>query len=97
MLEFLPQSTWTDRIGWVLIHSLWQFATAALFAIALQWTLRRRPATTRYMALLLVHAVDTTDAATAKQPIASSEPPAVVMRPKGRKWLNCFAAMDTMP
>ena len=26
MLEFLTQSAWVDRIGWVLVHSLWQFA-----------------------------------------------------------------------
>ena len=57
MLEFLTQSTWTDRIGWVLVHSFWQFALVALAAIVLQRVLRRRPATTRYRALLAVMAI----------------------------------------
>ena len=52
MLEFLTQSTWADRIGWVLVHSLWQFALVALLAIVLQRALQRRSATTRYRALL---------------------------------------------
>ena len=52
MLEFLTQSTWVERIGWVLVHSLWQFALLALVAIGLQRALQRRPATTRYRALL---------------------------------------------
>ena len=54
MLEFLTQSTWADRIGWVLVHSLWQFALVALLAAVLQWALKRRSATTRYCALLAV-------------------------------------------
>ena len=48
MLEFLTQSTWADRIGWVLVHSLWQFALVALLAVVLQRALQRRSATTRY-------------------------------------------------
>jgi hypothetical protein len=34
MLVFLTQSAWVERIGWVLVHSLWQFALVALAAIA---------------------------------------------------------------
>lgn len=41
-----------DRIGWVLIHSLWQFALVALLAAALQWALRHRMARARYATLL---------------------------------------------
>ena len=52
MLEFLTQSTWADRIGWVLVHSLWQFALVALLAMALHRALRRRSAITRYSVLL---------------------------------------------
>lgn len=52
MLEFLTQSTWADRIGWVLVHSLWQFALVAVLAVALQWALKRCSASTRYRALL---------------------------------------------
>lgn len=36
MFEFLTQSTWADRIGWVLVHSLWQFALAVPLALVLQ-------------------------------------------------------------
>ncbi|MHC4405641.1 MAG: M56 family metallopeptidase [Planctomycetota bacterium] len=52
MLEFLAQSTWADRIGWVLVHSLWQFALVVLLAMVLQRALQRRSATTRYSVLL---------------------------------------------
>ena len=52
MLQFLTQSTWADRIGWVLVHSLWQFALVALLVAMLQWALRRRSAATRYGVLL---------------------------------------------
>ena len=45
MLEFLTQSTWVDRIGWVLVHSLWQFALVALVAIVLRRALQRFSAT----------------------------------------------------
>jgi beta-lactamase regulating signal transducer with metallopeptidase domain len=41
-----------NQIGWVLIHSLWQFAAAAMVAAVLQWTLRRRSAAARYGVLL---------------------------------------------
>ncbi|MGA2257446.1 MAG: hypothetical protein ABSG53_22535, partial [Thermoguttaceae bacterium] len=52
MLEFLTQSTWVVRLGWVLVHSLWQFALVALLMVLLQRTLLRRSATTRYGAFL---------------------------------------------
>jgi beta-lactamase regulating signal transducer with metallopeptidase domain/transglutaminase-like putative cysteine protease len=52
MLELLTQSTWADRIGWVLVHSLWQFALVALVAVVLQRALRRCSAAARYRALL---------------------------------------------
>ncbi len=52
MLEYLTQTTWVDRFGWVLVHSLWQFALLALVAIVLRRVLQRRSAATRYGALL---------------------------------------------
>ncbi len=52
MFELLTQSTWADRIGWMLVHSLWQFALVAVLAVALQWALKRCTAVTRYRALL---------------------------------------------
>ena len=30
MLQFLTHSVWADRIGWLLVHSLWQFTLVAL-------------------------------------------------------------------
>jgi beta-lactamase regulating signal transducer with metallopeptidase domain/protocatechuate 3,4-dioxygenase beta subunit len=52
MLEFLTQSSWANQIGWVLVHSLWQFALVALVAVGLQRALGRCSATARYLALL---------------------------------------------
>jgi len=57
MLEFLMRSTWVERMGWVLVHSLWQFALAAFIAVMLQRALQRRSATTRYAALLTAMAL----------------------------------------
>ena len=36
MWECLTRSTWVERTGWVLVHSLWQFALLAILAIVLQ-------------------------------------------------------------
>ncbi len=52
MLRILAESAWVDRFGWVLVHTLWQFALVAVFAAALQWALHRFSAATRYWALL---------------------------------------------
>jgi beta-lactamase regulating signal transducer with metallopeptidase domain len=52
MIQFLTQSTWTDLIGWVLVHSLWQFALVALVAIVLRRAMQRCSAASRYGALL---------------------------------------------
>jgi beta-lactamase regulating signal transducer with metallopeptidase domain len=57
MLQLLMQSTWADRIGWVLVHSLWQFALVALLAVVLQGALKRCSASTRYRALLAAMAL----------------------------------------
>ena len=52
MLHAIAQSPWVEQIGWVLVHSLWQFTLVALLAGGLRWALRRRSAATRYAALL---------------------------------------------
>jgi beta-lactamase regulating signal transducer with metallopeptidase domain/protein involved in polysaccharide export with SLBB domain len=57
MLQFLTQSTWADRTGWVLVHSLWQFALVALLALVLQRALQRCSAASRYRALLAAMAI----------------------------------------
>ena len=43
-----------ERLGWVLIHSLWQFALAALIVGVIICVLRRRSAALRYGALVCV-------------------------------------------
>jgi len=42
-----------DRLGWVLVHSLWQFALWAFVAMLLQRTMRRSSATARYATCVL--------------------------------------------
>ena len=49
-----------ERLGWVLVHSLWQFALVALLAGALVRALRRRSAATRYGVLVGAMAVSLT-------------------------------------
>ena len=54
MLEFLTQSAWADRIGWMLVHTLWQFALVTVVAVGLHRALHRCQAVTRYRALMVV-------------------------------------------
>src|SRR5437899_1130054 len=44
--------TAVERLGWVLVHSLWQFAVAALIAAVVVRALRRRSAEVRYAVLV---------------------------------------------
>jgi beta-lactamase regulating signal transducer with metallopeptidase domain/tetratricopeptide (TPR) repeat protein len=46
-----------ERLGWVLVHSLWQFTAVALLAGLTVLVLRRRSATLRYGLLVLAMAV----------------------------------------
>jgi beta-lactamase regulating signal transducer with metallopeptidase domain/WD40 repeat protein len=46
-----------ERLGWVLVHSLWQFAAVALLAGLTVLVFRRRTATLRYGLLVLAMAV----------------------------------------
>ncbi|MBI3864801.1 MAG: M48 family metalloprotease [Planctomycetia bacterium] len=41
-----------DRLGWVLLHSFWQFVLIAMVAAVLQRQLRQSKAATRYLVLL---------------------------------------------
>ncbi|HEX4071702.1 MAG TPA: hypothetical protein VHX68_11040, partial [Planctomycetaceae bacterium] len=43
-------AAWVERLGWTLIHTVWQFALIALAAAMLQRSLRRRSARARYAA-----------------------------------------------
>lgn len=46
-----------ERLGWVLVHSLWQFALVALLAGVIVRTMRRSSAATRYGVLAVAMAV----------------------------------------
>jgi beta-lactamase regulating signal transducer with metallopeptidase domain len=52
MWQLLTQSPVVERAGWLLVHSLWQFAIVAILAIVLQRATRRRSAVLRYRTLL---------------------------------------------
>jgi internalin A len=43
-----------ERLGWVLVHSVWQLALIAMAALVLQRAMRRASAAMRYWVLLLV-------------------------------------------
>jgi len=51
-LAWLQSTVVVERIGWLLIHSVWQFAAVALLAFWLDRLLRRASAATRYATLL---------------------------------------------
>ncbi|MBS0204215.1 MAG: M48 family metalloprotease [Planctomycetes bacterium] len=46
-----------ERLGWTLVHSLWQFATIALVADIGRRALRHRSATSRYLTLVVALAL----------------------------------------
>ncbi|MBM4089709.1 MAG: M56 family metallopeptidase [Planctomycetes bacterium] len=52
MIASLQFASCVDRLGWVLVHSLWQFALLMLVGFVLQRALQRCSAVTRYWALL---------------------------------------------
>ena len=45
-------STLIEPLGWVLVHSLWQFALLAVIAFGLHQTMRRSNSSARYLVLL---------------------------------------------
>src|SRR5262249_10045480 len=49
-IELLLSQAWVDRLGWTLIHFLWQGAlTAALYAAARSWIRQNSGANARYV------------------------------------------------
>ena len=48
-----------EQLGWVLLHSLWQFAAVALIAEIARQAMRRRSATTRYAMFIVALAAMT--------------------------------------
>ncbi len=45
-------SNFIERLGWVLVHSLWQFALLSAIAFVLQRAMRRASSSARYLVLL---------------------------------------------
>ncbi|MBC7819144.1 MAG: hypothetical protein IAG10_19820, partial [Planctomycetaceae bacterium] len=57
LLAVVPASLWSDnvpawieRLGWTLVHSVWQLAAVAIVALLVDRGLRRRSANARYIA-----------------------------------------------
>src|SRR5271157_3651767 len=80
MLERLMQSIWISRIGWTLIHTLWQFALVALAAFVVQRALRRRSAAIQYWALLAAMTVMVAAPLATCFLVSSAEPPAMAAK-----------------
>src|SRR3954469_10481475 len=57
MLTFLADSRWANQIGWMLVHSLWQFTFLAILALGSQWALKRRSSAARYWTYLVLLSV----------------------------------------
>src|SRR5262245_10528118 len=53
MAPFHANSALVESIGWLLVHSLWQFTAIGLASAALLWLLRRASSETRYWSGLL--------------------------------------------
>jgi beta-lactamase regulating signal transducer with metallopeptidase domain/HEAT repeat protein len=56
-IELLFSGTVVERLGWVLVHSLWQFALVALLAEVAVRSMRRCSAASRYSTLLVAMTV----------------------------------------
>ena len=52
MLTITGMSSTVERLGWVLLHSLWQFALVAIMAGIITRAMQRRSATLRYVAFV---------------------------------------------
>ncbi len=82
-------SAFIERMGWVLIHSLWQFALLAAVAFVLQWAMRRVSAAARYIALLTMLGIVVAAPfvtwgflpAEAPQPVIAADPTPVLPKP----------------
>ncbi|HLN27820.1 MAG TPA: hypothetical protein VK395_08750 [Gemmataceae bacterium] len=46
--------TWVERLGWTLVHSIWQFAAIAVVTATVNWSLRRMSANVRYIAAVVL-------------------------------------------
>src|SRR5687768_8113012 len=56
MTSFLVSTVLVERLGWVLVHSLWQFAVVAIIALLVERALQRTSPAVLYGFLLLAFA-----------------------------------------
>ena len=47
-IQVMVVPVWVERLGWMLVHSLWQLAVVAVLAAVLLRWLRNRSARMRY-------------------------------------------------
>ncbi|MFO1003023.1 MAG: hypothetical protein U0936_22045 [Planctomycetaceae bacterium] len=47
-MQVMVVPVWVERLGWTLVHSLWQLAVVAILAAVLLRLLRNRSARSRY-------------------------------------------------
>src|SRR5437868_241417 len=93
----------SERLGWVLVHSLWQFALVALVAGVAVRAMRRNAATTRYgvlvsaMALLVGLAVATWMLEPSDAPNHSASLAALALAPAPRSSSATSARAEASP
>lgn len=80
MFDALAQSAWISRIGWVLIHTLWQFAVVAAAALILQRIFQRRSAAVQYCVLLAAMAAIVAAPVVTCFLVSPTEPPPVIAK-----------------
>ena len=106
-LESILTSSIVHRVGWTLLHSLWQAAAVAALLAGAMWILRRRSASLRYAAacaaLLLMLALPAVTIwlvtppvpppAAEEQLAATAHPEQVLPRPVGPVGLGIMKEM----
>lgn len=80
LAAFLPE-TLVERIGWLLVHSVWQFALVALVLAAVLQAMRRRSANARYCACVLAWAAIATMPAVTWMLLPASAPDVTAAAP----------------
>ncbi len=73
-----------DHLGWVLIHSLWQFAAIALIAGIFVWMLRRSSSSVRYGMWVVAMAVSVAAPVVTWMVLSIEEPPFAAAVPLAR-------------
>ncbi len=90
-------STFMERLGWVLVHSLWQFALLSAVAFVLQRVMRRTSASARYVVLLTMLGIIVTApfATWEVLPVEAPQPVIAVVFPPAQP--NSVAVPEVVP